>query len=55
VLDGITYSLLYCYQHNGMDFNECNIKEFTLVTCLYLIILTDSNETQRTVKYEVIR
>jgi hypothetical protein len=26
VLDGITYTLLYCYQHNGMDSNECIIK-----------------------------
>jgi hypothetical protein len=25
VLDGITYTLLYCYQHNGMDCNEYNI------------------------------
>jgi hypothetical protein len=26
VLDGITYTLLYCYQHNGMDSNEYNVK-----------------------------
>jgi hypothetical protein len=25
VLDGITYILLYCHQHNGMDSNEYNI------------------------------
>jgi hypothetical protein len=25
MLDGITHTFLYCYQHNGMDSNEYNI------------------------------
>jgi hypothetical protein len=46
VLDGITYTLLYCYQHNGMDSNEYNIiydyKKY--VRFMYCLITSDRRD-----------
>jgi hypothetical protein len=44
VLDGITHNLLFCYQHNGMDCNEYNIK---LHVCILIWGLKRDIKSQR--------
>jgi hypothetical protein len=44
VLYGITYTLLYCYQHNGMDSNEYNIT-FKIFLHVFFTVFIRCTET----------
>jgi hypothetical protein len=53
VLDGITYTLLYCYQHNGMDSNEYIIHLILTVTTTLLCWSNKGLRNERCIMGEI--